>query len=307
MKFSVIIPLYNKEKHIKRAITSILNQTYQNFEIIVVDDGSTDSSVEKVKELSDLRIKLIKQKNQGVSSARNTGINNANFDYLGFLDADDSWESDFLESISRLIQNNPNAGAYATSYEIISSDGRVVSPKFNIDINIGETVVVDYFKSALKYPIISASSVVVPKHVFDKIGIFSPELTRGEDLDMWCRIGLNYNVVFLNKVCATYFQNAENRSVARKGILAESFANNAEEILRKEQNAGNNSLYFEEYMIKIIISKAIYMINKNKHKNARKVLYKYRRTKYNKRRWIKTYLLSFRLIDFLNNIKKQLK
>ena len=303
MSISVIIPLYNKEKHIRRAIISVLNQTYQDFEIIVVDDGSTDFGIEEVKRISDPRIKLIKQTNQGVSSARNTGIANAAFDYLGFLDADDSWKTDFLESICGVIKEKPNEGAYATSYEIISSDGNVISPKFNIDINIGETVILDYFKSALKYPIISASSVVIPKYVFKKVGRFSPELTRGEDLEMWCRIALNYNVVFFNKVCATYFQDAENRSVTRKGILTQSFANNAEEILLKEEKVGNKSVNFEEYMIKIIISKAMYMIKNNDYKNARKVLKKYKHTKFNKKRWFKTYLLSFKMINFIMKLK----
>ena len=118
MKFSIVIPLYNKEKHVARAINSILNQTYQDFEIIIVDDGSTDFSYEEVKKINDPRIKIIRQKNLGVSSARNTGIKEAKNNYIGFLDADDKWKPDFLETIKKLIKDFPGAGAYATSYEI---------------------------------------------------------------------------------------------------------------------------------------------------------------------------------------------
>ena len=92
---SVVIPLYNKEKYIKRAIESVLNQTFQKFEIIVVNDGSTDKSAEIVQNIKDPRIRLINQKNAGVSAARNRGIQEAKYEYIAFLDADDFWEKIF--------------------------------------------------------------------------------------------------------------------------------------------------------------------------------------------------------------------
>lgn len=95
--FSIIIPLYNKEKFIKRALDSILNQSFQEFEIIVVNDGSKDNSEEKVKEVSDPRIKIINQVNAGVSAARNRGAEEAQYKYLAFLDADDIWDKYFCQ------------------------------------------------------------------------------------------------------------------------------------------------------------------------------------------------------------------
>jgi glycosyltransferase involved in cell wall biosynthesis len=113
--FSIVIPLYNKEKYIKRAITSVLDQTIQDFEIIVVNDGSTDNSTNIVKSITDNRIKLINQENQGVSVARNTGIENTKNEYIAFLDADDKWEPYFLEEIRKLIEINKSAGLFATN------------------------------------------------------------------------------------------------------------------------------------------------------------------------------------------------
>lgn len=98
MRFSVVIPLYNKERHILRAVKSVLNQSYSNFDLIVVNDGSTDGSVQSLNPVLN-RLTLINQENSGESAARNTGISHANHPYIAFLDADDEWEEDFLQSI----------------------------------------------------------------------------------------------------------------------------------------------------------------------------------------------------------------
>ena len=293
MEFSVVIPLYNKDKHITRAINSVLNQSYRKFEIIVVDDGSTDSGVIEVKKINDSRIRLVQQINLGVSSARNKGISLAKYNFVGFLDADDAWKPDFLETIYFLIKKYPEAGAFATAYEIINNVSKKSIPKSILNVPEGwEGIIDDYFRLALKSPLISASSVVIPKKIFNKVGLFREELKRGEDLEMWCRIALDYDIAFSNKVCATYFQNADNRACNRKAVLSESFSNYAEDILKIGRNAKNYSFYFEEYAIEKIISKARFYINENRRKDARRLLFKYRYTKNNKKVWIKTFLLS---------------
>jgi len=302
--FTVIIPLYNKEKHIKRAIQSVLTQTYQKFELILVDDGSTDSGLKIVSEIYDKRLKIIKKENGGVSSARNKGIENATYDYIAFLDADDSWYPNFLSSIYEMIKSYPKAGAYCTAYEFEKNENEIKTANINVEIKKGTYEVVDYFKGALKKPLISASSVVIKKKVFEEIGSFSEKLSRGEDLDMWIRVALNYNVIFLNDVLATYYLNATNRSVSRKGIYNISIMSKAESILEQEQKNGNTSIYFEEYMIKIIISKIRYLINNNRLKEAKNLLRKYKHTKYNKKAWLKNYFLTFRII---NGLKRMLK
>ena len=289
----------------------MLNQSYRKFEIIVVDDGSTDSGVIEVKKINDSRIRLVQQINLGVSSARNKGISLAKYNFVGFLDADDAWKPDFLETIYFLIKKYPEAGAFATAYEIINNVSKKSIPKSILNVPEGwEGIIDDYFRLALKSPLISASSVVIPKKIFNKVGLFREELKRGEDLEMWCRIALDYDIAFSNKVCATYFQNADNRACNKRSVLTESFSNYAEDVLLKGKNAKNYSVYFEEYMIKKIINKSRYYIDENKRKDARGLLYKYRHTRYNKNALIKTYILSLlprAIVTMLRNLRKYLK
>ena len=102
--FSVVIPLFNSAHTIERTLKSVINQTFTNFEIIIVDDGSTDNSIEIINKLTnDIRLKIIKQKNQGVSVARNNGVRNAQYEYIAFLDGDDEWELKYLETIHKAI------------------------------------------------------------------------------------------------------------------------------------------------------------------------------------------------------------
>ena len=123
MTFSVIIPLYNKAPYIEKALQSIVDQTFKDFEIIVVDDGSRDGSME-IAEQSLLRstfpYRLICQANSGVSVARNNGVAQSQGDYLCFLDADDWWAPTFLEEMFGLIDEFPNAGIYGTNYTIVN-------------------------------------------------------------------------------------------------------------------------------------------------------------------------------------------
>ena len=113
---SVVIPLYNKEKSIAHTLKCVLNQTYRDFEVVVVDDGSKDNSAAVVEQFEDKRIRLVRQKNGGVSAARNRGIAEARGEYVAFLDADDVWKQNHLESITNLIHQFPKSKAWATCY-----------------------------------------------------------------------------------------------------------------------------------------------------------------------------------------------
>ena len=116
--FSIIIPLYNKERYVENAIKSILKQTITDYEIIIVNDGSTDSSKEIISKYVSDKIRIIDhQKNKGLSAARNTGIKNATSDYVTFLDADDLWKPNFLQTIKNLISSYPEAHIFATNYD----------------------------------------------------------------------------------------------------------------------------------------------------------------------------------------------
>ncbi len=195
--FSVIIPLYNKEKFIERAINSVLNQTMQNFELIIIDDGSTDKSLDVVKFFNDDRIRLISKKNEGVSIARNTGILISKSDYIAFLDADDEWLVDFLETIQNLISRFPEAKTFSTAIKRENKNGDFLDIYFSTLPEHPWSGEINLFK-VLAYDAspVTSSSVCVHKDVFKTIGMFPIGIKRGEDLDTWIRIFLNYKIAF---------------------------------------------------------------------------------------------------------------
>lgn len=246
IKYSVVIPLFNKEKHIKRAIKSVLNQTIKNFELLIVDDGSTDNSLKEAKKIIDSRVRIIKQENMGVSAARNKGINEARNNFIGFLDADDEWKPNFLTTIEELIKNFPKAGAYATSYYIKIKDGIVKKPPCEQFFSKKwQGILDDYFKYAINGPIITASSVVVPKEVFVKVGYFPLGIKKGEDLEMWRRIAIIFDIVYSNRSCAVYHLDATNRACEKEHKLVDSIASFPEEMfLELEKRTQLSSYYY---------------------------------------------------------------
>jgi len=209
--FSIVIPLYNKEKHIKNTLYSVLNQNYQSFEIIIVDDGSTDDSAEVVKSIKDERIKLIFQINQGVSSARNNGIKNAKYKYIAFLDADDFWYPNHLEELKNLIDIYPNNGFYSTSYEI-QRDGKTLVPDNGLGGDFfGE--VDGFFNSFSKgLSLVCSSTACVHKDLLKNIDGFPVFAKKGEDVYAWIRLALIAKLAHSDSVTAVYYQDAENRN-----------------------------------------------------------------------------------------------
>lgn len=287
--FSVVIPLYNKEKHIKRTIESVLSQTFGNFEIIIVDDGSSDNGVIEVKKCNDPRINLVRQQNRGVSAARNKGIKLAKYDYIAFLDADDSWDEMFLETIKQLIINYPCAGAYGTGYKFSSTNKgeKIANSISRLGLN-WEGLLDDYFKYAIIDPIITSSSVVIPKEVFKKIGYFLEFINRGEDLEMWCRIALKYSIAFNSNICSSYFIDSNNRACKSKPVIEKTFSYYSEDILHKNMNERNATVYFERYMHQKIINKALLHTKLNNRIEAKKILKSYKLNKHNWKPYLKT-------------------
>jgi glycosyltransferase involved in cell wall biosynthesis len=213
MSVSVVIPLYNKGPHIRRALDSVIAQTRGDFEVIVVNDGSTDKGPEAVQELADPRIRLISQSNGGASTARNRGVREAKFDLIAFLDADDRWEPRFLETVLRLRERHPGAGAYATAFSIRKPDHTEHLVRYGgIPAAPWEGIIPDYFDSVIATPPVCASSVAIPKRVFEAVGYFPEGVSRGEDSDMWLRVALHYPVAFSHYIGGTYCQDSENRA-----------------------------------------------------------------------------------------------
>lgn len=214
--FSIIIPLYNKEKYITRTINSVLNQTFKNFELIIVNDGSTDSSLQIIQQIQDPRIEIINQKNFGVSHARNTGIKHARSPYIAFLDADDEYIPNFLEIQSKLISKYKNIKFFATAYNELLPNGKVQVKCLG---KKSDFIIENFIKVIAKNKFfIHISSIVVHKSVFKKIGYFGFNFlykkkkidSYGEDLDMWLRIAMKYKLCYSNLSGCVYYRNYSN-------------------------------------------------------------------------------------------------
>ena len=212
--FSVVIPLYNKEKAIKSTIESVLVQSFADFELLVIDDGSTDNSVSIVRQLDDNRIRLLSKKNGGVSSARNFGIQSANADYIAFLDADDKWDTSFLLTMYSLINKYPNCGMYCSAMTLSYPNGLNVT--FTRAVN-PDCVLDDYFEASSISYFMCASSCVVPKKIFGNCGNFTIG-RMGEDLEMWARIMLKYNMAYTPKSLAYYIMGTTKQATATKTL-----------------------------------------------------------------------------------------
>lgn len=221
MRFSVIIPLYNKVSFVRKAISSVLEQTFQDFELIVVDDGSTDGSDEEARNSmpESEKFKLIRQVNSGVSLARNNGVAVAASSYLCFLDADDWWEPTFLEEMDKLVSAFPDAGIYGTGYNIINeTKHRTRVAPIGVDAGF-EKGCINYCQAYLKnmgMPLCS-SSVCIPRNIFLEMGGFPQNVSLGEDFILWIHIALKYPVVLVNKALSNYNQDIEpdKRAVGR--------------------------------------------------------------------------------------------
>lgn len=218
---SVVIPLYNKQGSIGSTLDSVLTQSFRDFEIIVVDDGSSDKSVEIVRQYGDPRIKLVEKMNGGVSSARNEGIKSASSEYIAFLDGDDLWEPEFLEEISRLIEDFPDAGIWGTSYFFLENGIKRTADK---PLPEGYYGIVDNAEWD-KAHIYCSSAVCCRKSALEQIGLFDERIAYGEDLDVWWRIMLNYPSAFSNKPLAVYRFDESNRAMTRMKPLGKMHIN----------------------------------------------------------------------------------
>lgn len=202
---SVIIPLYNKEAGIATALRSVLAQTYQDFEIVVVDDGSTDGSVAIVETFNDQRIKLIQQQNAGVSAARNRGIEEAKGEYIAFLDADDEWMPGFLTEIVALQEAYPDCKAQATNY-VFNSRG-VKSPTIlrKLPFKGERGILTNYFEVAsCSHPPVCSICVCIERKLLQDIGGFPIGIKSGEDLLTWARIAVRTQWAYSRKAYAQY-------------------------------------------------------------------------------------------------------
>lgn len=207
MFFSVVIPLYNKALSIQSTLDSVLSQIYTNYEIVVVDDGSTDESAKRVLEINDTRIRLIQKENGGVSSARNEGILSARGEYIVFLDGDDLWHPAYLASLHQLIQDYPNYSIYGIGCAKIINEQ---VPLLEHDTSKYYRGIADWDYSKMCF---TGSSTCAPREKLIEIGLFDTRMKYGEDMDMWFRLMLNGGGACDGRPLAYYRQDAENRAM----------------------------------------------------------------------------------------------
>lgn len=220
-KVSVIIPAYNCAKYITEAIESVLKQTYTDFEIVVVNDGSTDNTEEVLKEyIENGIVNYIYQKNKGVSAARNRGIISAKGDYIAFLDADDFWEPEKIGQQVEAFQEYPGAGLSFSNYQKVDESKGIqqlgfcgrVDDWFNKHRVTPDLAYGWLYRELLIGDCVITISVLVKRAVLEEIGLFDETFKIGEDYDLWLRIAQKYPLLYINRVLCKYRYRPDSAS-----------------------------------------------------------------------------------------------
>jgi glycosyltransferase involved in cell wall biosynthesis len=184
---SVIIPAYNYAQYLKKAIDSVLAQTYREYEIIVVNDGSTDNSTEILNEYKGL-VYVISQANAGLSAARNSGLNIARGEYIAFLDADDYWYPNALSEMVAYLQKNKRKSLVAGSWCVVDESGAIIKRPQNYNSQIRAEIGFDFYRALTFSDLFPIHALLIKRQCFETAGFFDTELKAMEDWDMWLRI-----------------------------------------------------------------------------------------------------------------------
>ena len=235
MKFSVVIPLYNKANYIESTIRSVLDQTCDDYELIVVDDGSSDNSLALARKYESDRVRVIAQANQGVSVARNTGIENARGSFIAFLDADDQWEPQYLETIQVLTEQYPESAIFVTAYAVDMGNGKI---HYSTRLEPQTGCLPSYWLTLAKgYDFVWTSATVIRRDALMEAGLFKPGEKIGQDLDMWARVArINPRVAYSNRIGVRYNRAAEANARTRVRVAwAGAFNRDLEEELVNTQ------------------------------------------------------------------------
>jgi glycosyltransferase involved in cell wall biosynthesis len=215
---SVIIPVYNSEETIHQTIESVLNQTFSDFELIIINDGSTDSTLEIVSNIPDSRLSIYSYPNSGVSITRNRGIQKAKGEYIAFIDADDLWTPDKLESQYLALQASPDSGVAYSWIDYISESGEVIpgGAKGSFNGDVFKSLLLADFVGTGSNPLIRASALA-------EIGNFDESINYSEDWDLWLRLAAHYSFVVVPQVSVLYRMRAGSLSKNFKGMATGSF------------------------------------------------------------------------------------
>jgi glycosyltransferase involved in cell wall biosynthesis len=293
---SVVIPLFNKEHYVERAVRSVLRQSCADLEVIVVDDGSTDRGAEVVASIADPRLCLIRQQNAGVSAARNRGIAQACAEFVAFVDADDEWHPEFLSSMWTLRAEHPQGSFFASSFEIVYSDGK----RRALDFGYHDTFAMDLLEymdccMRLKSPIIS-SAVMISKALLVKVGMFPVGQKRGEDLDTWVRLLFEGPIVYCNRPLAVYWYGLPfSTCVSCQDVYLEGnrLLCSLEERLRQGVYQGKEKERVQDYIAWYKAGPVERLIASGRRAEARRYIIPSLRSKRLRKRYLRAYLKSF--------------
>ncbi|MEM9156913.1 MAG: glycosyltransferase [Cyanobacteria bacterium P01_F01_bin.33] len=267
---SVIIPAYNCEATILETIASVQRQTFVDFELIVINDGSTDRTLDLLKTLREPRLKVFSYANSGLSTARNRGIERASCEFISFLDADDLWTADKLARQLNALQHNPEAGAVYSRTLVIGRDGNSVYAGTSVGFegNIYAQLLLDNF-------IASGSNVMLRRRAIESVGRFDRELRACEDWDYWLRLAARWSFVAVPKPQVLYRQSASSMS-AKIDVMEENFLKvfqrafgeaPAEYQVLKDRSLSNGYLFLSQLCLR-------YHADIDNMKRARKNLFK---------------------------------
>lgn len=210
---SVIVPVYNGELTIEETVKSVLNQTFQEFELIVINDGSVDSTLDVLSKIQDHRVKVFSYPNAGLSASRNRGIEHAQGEFISFIDADDLWTKDKLDAQLNSLREHPEAAVSYSWTDFIDMSGNLLG------FGVHHTANGYVFPNLLRFFFIgSGSNALIRKYVFDKVGRFDETLTSAEDLDFFLRIAalFHFSAVPKSQILYRISDNSMSRNVIRQ-------------------------------------------------------------------------------------------
>lgn len=239
---SVIIPVFNGEKTIQYTIESVLNQTFPDFELIIINDGSTDSTLEVTSRFSDQRLQIFSYPNAGLNASRNRGIAKSSGEYITFIDADDLWTPDKLESQLNALQNNPEAAVAYSWTDAIDEAGCFLRPDSRASFtgDVYPNLLLGYFLS-------NGSNPLIRKQAFLEVGLYDETLISAQDWEMYLRLAAKYPFVAVPKPQVLYRQSAAAMSmnvvmkeVAAIAVIEKAFAQAPESLQHlKKRSLGN--------------------------------------------------------------------
>ena len=282
--FSVIIPLYNKEREVEATVRSVLAQTVQPLEIVVVDDGSTDDSRRVVESIGSPLVRLICQKNAGECAARNRAMSEARGEWFALLDADDCWKPEFLEEVAAMIAEWPDCGIYSTAFEVVSPTGRV---RGNCPTERG--VVENFWRESMTHYVTIPSATVLSRKVVEELGGFPEGMKMGGDQWMWIKIASHHRVCFSPRALCDYSMVASNRSGAI--YTPEVTKYTLEEFLERPYPSPAEDFWRGEFVAKCAIGKALTLTAKGDTEFGRRVVRNFGYTRHYRRGLVKLRLL----------------